>query len=175
MTTRRQFMFVVAAGLGSALLSGCTLFGSADFELVRVSDREAAAAINAIRARNGLGSLTHSRSLQVIASQQARWMAEADRLAHEVRADLGLAGRIARAGYQGIAGENISAGYTSLASVIDGWMASPEHRHNMLGPDFTEFGIAAARVGPGRQSRYGVYWALVLGAPATARVNPGLA
>jgi uncharacterized protein YkwD len=175
MIARRRFMLAAAATAGAAALSGCTLFGSADYQVVRVSDREAATAINAIRARNGLGALSHSRALQVIASQQARWMAEADRLAHEVRTGLDLSGRIERAGYQGIAGENISAGYTTLDSVIEGWMASPDHRHNMLEPDFTEFGIAAARVGPGRQSRFGVYWALVLGAPAIQRVNPGLA
>lgn len=170
MTSRRQFLALAAAGVA---LSGCTLFGGS-YDLIAISDRQAEDAINAIRARNGIGPVAHSRPLQIVASQQARLMAEDDQLTHEVRAGLGLQGRIVRAGYQGISGENISAGYASLASVLEGWMNSPGHRRNLLDSRFTEFGIAAARVAGGRQSRFGTYWALVLGTPAAELRNAGL-
>lgn len=164
MLTRRTLLLSVVA----ASIAACSPFGLGSYQTVRVSEREAKSAINAQRARNGAGPVEPSRALQVIAAQQARLMAQADRLAHEAKSGYGLNDRIRRAGYQGTAGENVSAGYTSLDGVIDGWMASPGHRHNLLNPDFTEFGIAAARVADGRESRYGVYWAIVLGAPRTA-------
>ena len=46
---------------------------------------------------------------------------------------------------------------------IDGWLASPGHRSTLLSDRFTEFGLAAARVGEGRDSRYGIYWAFIAG------------
>jgi uncharacterized protein YkwD len=158
----RRRLLVIAAAAALPGLAACTIFGSA-YQVVRVSEREATDAINALRARNGVGPVRVSNVLQVLAAQQARWMAEADELSHEVRTP--LAGRIERAGYQGVAGENISAGHSSLRSALDGWMASPGHRRNMLDPRFTEYGIAAARVADGRPSRFGIYWAIVLGAP----------
>jgi uncharacterized protein YkwD len=133
---------------------------------VRVSDREAEGLINAERARAGLGPVRINSRLEIAASTQARLMAEADKLAHAARAGQGLPARLEQAGYVGRAGENISAGRSSLDDAIQAWMHSPGHRANMLNPDFTEFGIAAARVGPGRDSRYSIYWALILGAPA---------
>lgn len=163
MASRRRFLALAAAALP---LSGCTLFSGPAFQPLRVSEREAAAAINAIRAGHGAGPVAASDRLGIVASQQARLMARNDELAHEVRAGRDLAGRIERAGYRGIAGENISAGYASLADVLEAWLASPGHRRNLLDSRFTEFGIAAARVSGGRVSRYGTYWALVLGAPA---------
>lgn len=163
MATRRRFLALAAASLS---LSGCTLISGPSFQPIRVSEREATAAINAIRADHGVGPVAASDRLGIVASQQARLMARADRLAHEIKGGLDLAGRIDRAGYQGAAGENISAGYATLDEVLAAWLASPGHRRNLLDPRFTEFGIAAARVSGGRTSRYGTFWALVLGAPA---------
>ncbi len=172
MATRRRFLALAAASLP---LSGCTLFSGPSFQPIRVSERQAAAAINAIRADNGAGPVAPSGRLGVVASQQARLMAGADRLAHEIKAGLDLHGRIDRAGYKGAAGENISAGYSTLDDVLAAWLASPGHRRNLLDPRFTEFGIAAARVSGGRTSRYGTYWALVLGAPAAELRSPAAA
>lgn len=49
-------------------------------------------------------------------------------------------------------GENIGAGYGSVQTVVDGWMASDGHCANLMSPGFTELGLAAARssVGPYR-------------------------
>lgn len=164
-------MLFAVSGLA---LGGCTLIGGGGIDVIAVSDAQAQSRINALRRQNGAGPVVASRRLEIVASQQARLMAENDELSHEVRAGMGLAGRIARAGYQGMSGENISAGYDTLDRALAGWMASPGHRRNMLEPRFTEFGIAAARVGDGRASRYGTYWALVLGAPVSA-INAGQA
>jgi hypothetical protein len=79
---------------------------------------------------------------------------------------------VQRAGYNGIAGENLSAGRNSIDAVVDGWMNSAGHRRNMLDSRFTEFGLAAAQVPGDRASRYRNYWALILGNPTSSTILP---
>ncbi len=45
-------------------------------------------------------------------------------------------------------GENIAKGYTSVPSVIDGWISSSGHCKNMMSANFTELGAA----------HIGAYW-----------------
>ena len=47
-------------------------------------------------------------------------------------------------------GENLAVGYTSAASVVDGWMHSPEHRANVLKPVYEEVGVAVVPQSPTR-------------------------
>ncbi|HUV32192.1 MAG TPA: CAP domain-containing protein [Devosiaceae bacterium] len=158
---RRRF---IASAAGFVLAAAGPALGAAYVD-VPVRGRTAATAINAIRARNGLGPLRPHGALEDAAADQARLMADLDQISHKLRGQ-SLSSRVRRAGYGGIAGENLSAGRADLDRVVEGWMNSPGHRRNMLDPRFSEFGIAAARVGSGRQSRYGIYGALLLGAPA---------
>ncbi len=53
------------------------------------------------------------------------------------------------------AGENIAAGYRTVSSVMNGWLASPGHCKNIMSPNFTEFGAA--------ESNY--YWTQVFARP----------
>ena len=68
--------------------------------------------------------------------------------------------RAATAGatHRGI-GENIACGQRGPAEVVRGWMNSPGHRANILGPDFTHIGVGYAT-----GSRAGTYWTQVFGA-----------
>ncbi|GGK22703.1 hypothetical protein GCM10011583_63310 [Streptomyces camponoticapitis] len=68
--------------------------------------------------------------------------------------------RAAAAGctHRGI-GENIACGQRSAAEVVRGWMDSPGHRANILGPDFTHIGIGFR--GGGER---GTYWTQLFGA-----------
>lgn len=50
------------------------------------------------------------------------------------------------------AGENIAAGYSTPASVVEGWMDSPGHRANILG-NYKYLGVGIAYGGD-----YGTYW-----------------
>jgi uncharacterized protein YkwD len=59
--------------------------------------------------------------------------------------------------------ENVSAGYHTLAEAFSGWRDSPPHRANMLKDGVTRIGIAAVYT---PNSKYKVYWALILAAPA---------
>lgn len=52
-------------------------------------------------------------------------------------------------------GENIAAGQTTLAQVVEAWINSPGHCANLMNSDFTEVGMAVV-VEP--DSDYGIYW-----------------
>lgn len=57
--------------------------------------------------------------------------------------------RVARY-YSGAAmlGENIAAGYATPAGVVSGWMASPDHRANILSSSYSETGVGYYSGGP---------------------------
>jgi len=52
-----------------------------------------------------------------------------------------------------LAGENLAAGQLSPAEVVRAWMNSPDHRRNMLNPDFGHLGIGVRMDQTGR-----LYW-----------------
>lgn len=80
---------------------------------------------------------------------------------HETMSHVGSDGssfkdRIEREQYTwSAAGENIAAGYHTVSSVMNGWLASPGHCKNIMSPNFTEFGAA--------ESNY--YWTQVFARP----------
>ncbi|GAA1901435.1 CAP domain-containing protein [Streptomyces durmitorensis] len=55
-------------------------------------------------------------------------------------------------------GENIACGQRTPAEVVDGWMNSPGHRANILGPSFTHLGVGFAGGGSA-----GTYWTQLFG------------
>jgi uncharacterized protein YkwD len=71
--------------------------------------------------------------------------------------------RVTAAGYVwGAMGENIAAGYSSVQSVVDGWLKSPGHCANIMNSRHKDIGLARA---VNTSSRYGIYWTLDLAAP----------
>ena len=125
----------------------------------------AAAMLSGYRANNGLGAVIVDPDLMRLADAQARAMANRDKLDHNVIRAFG--DRLKAAGYNAsAAAENIGAGYHTLAEAFSGWRDSPPHRQNMLLAPATRIGIAAAYA---PTSKYRVYWALILAAPADGR------
>jgi uncharacterized protein YkwD len=157
--TRRGLL---AGGSALLLLAACTPSGpigstsQAELSVGRIME-----AINGVRRANGREPLSYNHKLAAAARRQADLMAARDTLSH----DLGvtLRQRVTDAGYVGAVGENVAGGQKTLEAAIEGWLASPAHRSTLLSSKFTEFGLAAARVGEGRKSRYGTYWAFVAG------------
>lgn len=113
--------------------------------------------VNAIRAEAGVEPLTLDTTLCCAASMRAIEMDYANYFAH-ARAD----GRecFSAIDYYGIgywsAGENIAAGYSSPASVVEGWKNSPGHYQNMVSPSFTKLGVGYSAAGTGYG--YNGYW-----------------
>ena len=73
------------------------------------------------------------------------------------------ADRVSRTGYVWKSvGENIAAGSADAESVVKGWLDSPGHCRNIMGPQFTEMGLAYAS---DPKSEAGIYWSQVFGTP----------
>jgi uncharacterized protein YkwD len=118
--------------------------------------------VNLERERAGLAPLTHNQTLEDQATQYACEMIHYDFFAHENPVTgTELRDRASEFGYEYIMiGENLAAGQSSPAQVMNDWMNSEDHRDNILNPDFTELGVGVRTGG-----RYGTYWVQEFGQP----------
>lgn len=134
--------------------------------------RAMVAAVNAARSRapacggermEPVAGLEWSSALGTAARAHARDMAANDFLGHAGSDGRRVDRRASDAGYEWRAiGENVGAGARDVAQAVDHWLGSPSHCRNLLNGDYNEFGAACARA---PDSRYGTYWALILGEP----------
>jgi uncharacterized protein YkwD len=107
--------------------------------------------LNQIRAQYRLKPLSLSGSLVAAAQMHSRDMLANGYFAHNSLNGSPFWKRIqayypeGRFGYWSV-GENLywSSGSTSATAVTEAWMASPEHRANILDPAWHQIGIAAA-------------------------------
>ena len=112
--------------------------------------------INQDRRQHGCDGVSLDRRLIEAANAHAADMARHDYFAHESRDGAGAGDRVTHAGYQWRHyGENIARGVDSPYAVVDGWMHSPEHRHNILDCSLEEMGIGLAIAGDRYRT---VYW-----------------
>lgn len=110
--------------------------------------------INDNRRAHGCGSVTLDRRLIEAANGHAADMARHDYFAHESPDGQGAGDRVTDAGYNWKHyGENIARGVDSAYAVVDGWMHSPEHRHNILDCTLEQMGVGIAIAGDRT-----VYW-----------------
>jgi uncharacterized protein YkwD len=125
----------------------------------------AASMISGYRQNNGLGPVTLDPALMQMAQAQAQAMAARDKITNDTKGE--FARRMKAAGFDAkISVENISAGYHTLAEAFSGWRDSPPHRANMLKAGVSRIGIAAVYTA---NSKYKVYWALILAAPEDSK------
>lgn len=121
----------------------------------------AASMISGYRRNNGLGAVELDPVLMRLAQEQARAMADKNKLDHNVGRDFKT--RMSTSGFDArMAVENVSAGYHTLAEAFSGWRDSPPHRANMLSKEATRMGIGAVYA---PNTKYRVFWALILAAP----------
>lgn len=98
---------------------------------------------NQFRQQNGLPPLQLNQNLSEAALNKANNMFSEDYWAHDSPDGKTPWDFIKAAGYNYVyAGENLARGFTTAQSVVDAWMASPEHRANMLSPNYTNVGYA---------------------------------
>lgn len=156
--TRRGFIILSAA----TLVASCSTY---EFQTAtranQLSTAQMTAKINEVRRANGRKPVRYNSQLASAARAQAQLMASRDQLSH----DLGvtLRERVTTAGYNGAVGENLAGGHKTLESAINGWLESPGHRSTLLSDKFVEFGLSVATVQSGKKSRFGTYWALIMG------------
>ncbi|WP_323036168.1 CAP domain-containing protein [Pararhodobacter sp.] len=113
---------------------------------------------NVERAEAGLSALTRDARLEAAAQAQACRTADRQRLNHRGSWFAGLGRRLRREGYPyAMAAENLAEGQHSATVVTAGWMASPEHRRNLLDPRARNAGFGVAVAENGR-----LHWSMVL-------------
>ena len=98
---------------------------------------------NQSRASEKIPALTINDQLSAAADMKAKDMLEKNYWAHNGPDGLTPWDFIKKSGYDYVyAGENLARGFSQAPDVINAWMASPEHRANMLSRNFQEVGFA---------------------------------
>lgn len=101
------------------------------------TEAEVIAKVNDIRVANGLNALHYDASLEATADVRANELNV--RFSHTrpdgsdwytVNPDL-------------MYGENLADGYNTADAVVNAWMASPDHKANILKPDFTTVAVSS--------------------------------
>lgn len=101
--------------------------------------------VNAYRKQEGLLNLELDESLCEAAQDLSNHQARINKMTHSGPSGLSVGKRLTAKGYrwQSVA-ENVGYGHSSLEQAMAQWINSPPHRKNLLGPNFTKFGAAAA-------------------------------
>jgi uncharacterized protein YkwD len=127
--------------------------------------------INAVRAQQGLGSLSEQAQLSAAAAQHSQDMACFDFISHTGTDGTSWKHRVAGQGYANYnsAREIIFAGDVTFgadpAGAFDWWMNSQVHHDIILFPDVSEVGVASA-TNPARPNQ--AYYTVVFARPAPA-------
>ncbi len=124
--------------------------------------RQMLARVNAERSRRSLPLLAPSAVLDRVAQAHADDMLRRSYYGHKSPEGETVRERAIAGGYRPrFAGENIASGQPTVDDVMDGWMASDEHRPNILSKVFIEagFGLAIGRNKAGFQ----ILWVQVFG------------
>lgn len=128
----------------------------------QVNVNAAASLLSDYRRRNGLPPVEIDTRLVEMADAQAKAMAKRNQVSHDP-GGRNFNKRLSASGFNASrAAENIGAGYHTLAEAFSGWRDSPSHNKNMLLVGATKMGIATAYAA---NSKYKVFWALVLAEP----------
>jgi uncharacterized protein YkwD/LysM repeat protein len=122
----------------------------------QASPSDLIAAVNALRASNGLLAYTVSPILMQTAQGQADYMAATGTITHSGPGGISLTQRLLNAGYPlagdlslgGLRAENITGGPNKTASqAVQEWTGDAPHLNTMLSPNLQEIGAGAARAG----------------------------
>ena len=129
------------------------------------------AAVNKARAGAGCGALTMNSKLAAAAHGHAKAMAEKNFFGHASKNGSKFSSRIKPQGYSySKVAENIGAGQSSAAGIMESWLGSSGHRKNILDCALTETGIAVVYQpddAPLKGQKYAMkyYWVEVFGRP----------
>lgn len=136
-----------AGGIGLDAV-GCTRTNTQPFNAV--FEQRVVELVNIERAKAGLPPLKRNSELDYAARDHTRDMVEDNYFNHDTYDRINgveswVCGAFTRirlyySDYS-LAGENLGAGYSTPEGVVQGWMASPGHRDNLLKPGYKEIGV----------------------------------
>src|SRR5438067_12697002 len=121
-------------------------------------EQDLVARINAFRAARGLATLTVSDTLTAAAKWMSLDMGARNYFAHTSLDGRSPTQRMYDAGYPAFGtwtGEDLAAGYTTTADVLNGWINSPAHYAVLVNPRYHASGVGR---GYTTGSTYGWYW-----------------
>jgi uncharacterized protein YkwD len=119
---------------------------------------------NTERAKAGCGPLKLNSKLNSAAQAHSTDMATHNYFSHDSRDGSSPFDRIKAAGYSfTAAAENIAAGSTTAAGVMDQWMNSAGHKANILNCTYVDLGVGFAN---GVNADYPTYWTQDFAKPA---------
>jgi hypothetical protein len=128
-------------------------------------EMEVLARVNVVRSQHGLRALRFHATLWSAAREHSFEQQRHGYMGHgspDPRRER-LSQRMMLAGYSGrVYAEVVAWGYTTTASVVEGWMNSSGHRSILLDGELTEAGF----------SRAGQYWTGNFGAPSRYAARP---
>ncbi|ETP44803.1 hypothetical protein F442_08680 [Phytophthora nicotianae P10297] len=126
--------------------------------------------VNSERAAQGLSALCTNSKLQEAAQRHSDDQAANNFMDHTGSDGSRMSERVTDAGYdwRGLA-ENVAAGQVDVTEVMDAWMNSEGHRHNILG-DYTMLGTAYAYTPDGQ---YNHFWTQDFGRSDTEQCDDG--
>ena len=152
-------LLVTFAGLtGGGIVARAATLDSGESDLL--------SQVNSFRASRGLSTLVVSDSLTLAAKWMVTDMSVNNYFQHTSLDGRSPTQRMADAGYPAFstyAGENLAAGYTSAAQVLQGWINSPGHLAVLTNPAYRAIGIGRAYASG---SLYGWYWGADFGGVA---------
>jgi hypothetical protein len=125
------------------------------------------AMISQYRREHGLPTVKVDVKLTAVAERQAQAMARTGIMDHDV--DGSFASRLSGANVV-TGAENIAAGTKTWSETLRLWKESPGHNKNLLTPGADIVGVAVAR---NEDTKYKVYWAMVIGR-RDAKRRPGM-
>lgn len=148
------------AGLGLALLSGCTTVTVLQPEPGNANDdtKTVLPLINKLRASRHLPPLVEDKAAVAAAVDQANRMAKAGEMNHELKSEDDFTSRMKRMGVRLQAAENIATGQETAERAFQAWVHSPKHLKNMLGP-YKGLGVAVSQ---NSASDNRPFWSMVL-------------
>ena len=154
------------------LLSSLSL-SPAEGASLDASEQDLVARINAFRAARGLATLAISDTLTASAKWMSVDMGERNYFSHTSADGRSPTQRMADAGYPAFStwtGEDLAAGYTTAADVLNGWINSSTHLAVLVNPRYQAIGVGRAY---GAGSTYGWYWTADFGSVSdTPRAVP---
>ena len=126
-------------------------------------EQDLVARINAFRAARSLPTLAVSDTLTAAAKWMSLDMGSRNYFAHTSLDGRSPTQRMADAGYPAFGtwtGEDLAAGYTTTADVLNGWINSPAHYAVLVNAQYRAIGVGR---GFASGSTYGWYWAADFG------------
>lgn len=122
------------------LLCSCQAKDSTDKTL-----NEILSACNAERAKLGVSELSLDGALCEAALVRANEICTEGNFSH-IRPDGSGCFTVIKGEFS-FAGENLAVGENDAEKIVSAWMASPDHKENIIKPDFTKAGIAMVKSG----------------------------